>query len=195
MFHIVASRVQKLLPNFDVKLHNYGEGGNGITAIKSRLPSVYSTPADAVILLWDSDVYNVGYNEPPDRLDWLRAAYISNVTDVVRQLRRHKPGVKVALSGPIIVGEGPWSFRYSLAEYTTKGEQFDEYREINRQLAKGLNVTYIDLRKAYLEAIPSYHMGFRHCVTVDGNHPSTNGAYINAYHISKTLLDWFQSSS
>ena len=195
MFHIVASRVQQLLPHFDIKMHNLGEGGNGITAIKSRLPSVYAPPADAVILLWDSDAYALGDNETPNRLDWLRSVYISNVTYVVQQIQQHHPGVKVALAGPIIVGDGPWSFRHTVEEYKTKGEQFDEYRDINRHVATSVNATYIDLRKAYLDSIPSYHRGFRHCVTVDGNHPSTNGAYINAYHISKTLLDWFQSTS
>ena len=92
------------------------------------------------------------------------------------------------------------------------------YRSYNQQIAHDLNVTYIDLRQAYLDAVPSYHKGFRHCVTVDGNttyppfspyhhlyltccypidglgnHPSTNGAYINAYKISQTLLEWFGS--
>jgi len=59
----------------------------------------------------------------------------------------------------------------------------------------GLNASYLDLRKAYLDAIPAYHRGFRHCVTVDGNHPSLNGAYINAYKISELLLQWFDGAA
>ena len=99
--------------------------------------------------------------------------------------------MKIGLAGPILAGDGPWSFRYTLREYNIKGELFDLYRSYNQQIALALNVTYIDLRQSYLAAIPSYHMGFRDCVTVDGNHPSTNGAYINAYKISQTLLEWF----
>jgi hypothetical protein len=137
VFDTVAARVRALLPHFHVTLHNLGVGGNGITAIKSRLPSVYATPADAVILLWDSDAYVLGDRETDDRLAQLQRVYESNVTYVVREIQRHKPGVKMALAGPILVGDGPWSLRYTVREYRVKAQQFDTYRDINRRLAAG----------------------------------------------------------
>lgn len=137
VFDTVAARVNALLPNFHVTLHNLGVGGNGITAIKARLPSVYDTPADAVILLWDSDAYVLGDRETEARLAQLQQTYESNVTFVVREIQRHKPGVQVALAGPILVGDGPWSLRYSVREYRIKAQQFDAYRAINRRLAAG----------------------------------------------------------
>lgn len=100
-------------------------------------------------------------------------------------------GVKIGLAGPILVGDGPWSFRYTQRQHQIKAQLFDLYRSYNQKISLDLNLTYIDLRQAYLDAVPSYHKGFRHCVTVDGNHPSENGAYINAYKISQTLLEWF----
>ena len=93
IFYIVATRVQALLPNFNLKLHDLGQGGNGITAIKSRLPSLYALPVDAVILLWDSDAWVLGYDESDAHLAALKETYVSNVTYVVQEIQRNKPGV------------------------------------------------------------------------------------------------------
>ena len=94
IFFIVATRIQSLLPNFNMKLHDLGQGGNGITAIKARLPLLYALPADAVILLWDSDAYVLGYDESDAHLAALKVTYVSNVTYVVQEIQRNKPGRK-----------------------------------------------------------------------------------------------------
>jgi len=154
VFDTVAARVSALLPHFHVTLHNLGVGGNGITAIKSRLPSVYATPADAVILLWDSDAYVLGDRETDDRLAQLQRVYESNVTYVVREIQRHKPGVKMALAGPILVGDGPWSLRYTVREYRVKAQQFDTYRDINRRLAAG---TYRHDQRTWKPLFSTWH--------------------------------------
>lgn len=191
IFSMVNARVKTLLPNFDVELLNFGEGGAGILTMRSKLPEIYKTHADAVILLWDSDEYILPEEVSDETLNRLRPMYTSNVTYVVRAIQANKPAVKIALAGPIIVGDGPWNVKKTIEEYRLKARVFDIYREINRQLSGQLNATYIDLRQAYLDAVPPAHLGSRNCVTVDGNHPSENGAMINARKIAETLHDWF----
>ena len=97
IFYIVATRIQALLPNFNLKLHDLGQGGNGITAIKLRLPSLYALPADAVILLWDSDAWVLGYDESDAHLAALKETYVSNVTYVIQEIQRNKPGMDTLL--------------------------------------------------------------------------------------------------
>lgn len=63
------------------------------------------TPADAVILLWDSDVSDVDERDmSPSSVSELHANYIADVTNVIREIQKSKNGVKMALAGPILLG-------------------------------------------------------------------------------------------
>jgi hypothetical protein len=63
------------------------------------------TPADAVILLWDSDISDVDERlmSPSSVLD-LHANYVANVTSVIRKIQEAKPSVLMGLAGPILLG-------------------------------------------------------------------------------------------
>jgi hypothetical protein len=65
------------------------------------------TPADAVILLWDSDISDVDERDlSPSSISELHTNYIANVTNVITEIQKSKNGVKMPLAGPILLGNG-----------------------------------------------------------------------------------------
>lgn len=189
-FDLMVRKIKSFLPNHNVNLMNFAKGGQGISSMRSWLNSVLETPADAVILLWDSDVS--ANDESEDNISILREAYVTNLEYVMNMLHANKTDSKVAVAGPIILGEGTLFSRVSLQNYHGKQVMLDAYRSINQRIVADHNATYIDLRKAYLDFLPSYRLGYEGCLTVDGEHENSNGLTIISKLLAKTISDWIQ---
>jgi hypothetical protein len=65
---------------------------------------VLATPADAIIILWDSDIN--AYVESKVDIAILKEFFISNVTFVVNSIQKNWSTVLIALARPSIIGEG-----------------------------------------------------------------------------------------
>ena len=65
------------------------------------------------------------------------------------------------------------------------------YTEINKQIVANYpSVPYIDMRQAFLNAIPRTYYGYTGCLTIDGEHENENGSIIVAKMFSDQLLSW-----
>ena len=65
------------------------------------------------------------------------------------------------------------------------------YTEINKQIVASYpSVPYIDMRQAFLNAIPRTYYGYMGCLTIDGEHENENGSIIVAKMFSDQLLSW-----
>jgi hypothetical protein len=180
IFPIIASKVASFIPHYNLNMINFGEGGNRIIDLRNRIEPVLSTPSDAILLLWDSDVSSS--DETAENMSYLREVYISNVTYVLDRILQSDSSKLIAITGPIILGE-----RLSAC---SKSSMLDEYVEINQKICTAYNITYIDLRKAFISEIPWYRMVDSGCLTVDGEHENRNGMTIVAKAVAKTVIRW-----
>lgn len=180
MFPIIASKVSSFIPHYNLNMINFGEGGNRIIELRNRIEPVLSTPSDAILLLWDSDVSSS--DETSETMSNLREVYISNVTYVLDRILQSDSSKLIAITGPIVLGE-----RLSAS---SKSSMLDEYVEINQKICTAYNITYIDLRKSFLSEIPWYRMVDSGCLTVDGEHENRNGMTIVAKAVAKTVIRW-----
>lgn len=180
MFPSIASKVSSFIPHYNLNMINFGEGGNRINELRNRLDPVLSTPSDAILLLWDSDVSS--NDESADNNTFLREMYISNVTYVLDRILESDPAKLIAISGPIILGE-----RRSAC---SKSNMLDEYVETNRKICTAYNISYIDLRKSFLSEIPWYRLVDSGCLTVDGEHENYNGMTIVARAVADIIVHW-----
>ena len=191
LFPLLSARISSFLPHYNLDIMNFGHAGDGIDAMRQRLSHVLATPADAVVLLWDSDVSAI--NETPDTFQYLRQVYISNLTHIIETIQRNKTGVRIAIAGPGILGEGPLFKSVSYNVYHEKKILLNKYRAINQQVAAAFNISYIDIRLAYLEALPSYRLAYSGCLTVDGEHENDNGLRIISKLIAQAVFDWIDA--
>lgn len=188
IFPDLASKVSFYLPNFNLNLINFGHNADGIVALRKRMNYVLATPADAIIILWDSDI-NANVESKVD-IAILREFYISNVTFVVNAIQKNSSTVQIALAGPTIIGEGVFFKKVPFTTYHKRIAMLNDYSSINRQIADNHNITYIDIRSAYLDALPLYRMSYKGCLTVDGEHENSNGMAIIAKSIAKVVAKW-----
>ena len=71
----------------------------------------------------------------------------------------------------------------------------NDYRVINEDVALQLKgVPYIDIRKAFLDALPANWLYNSGCITADGEHPNNFGAIIEANLFSYIINQWLRSS-
>lgn len=187
IFPSIASKISHFLPNFNLNIINYGHGGDGIQALRNRLQNVLVNTIDAIIILWDSDVSPA---ETPANTAYFRSIYISNVIAVVKEIQSSNSTIHIALAGPIIMGEGPLFTSLTSAPYNSLTDMLNEYEATNRQLAVQLNISYIDMRSAFLSYLPSYRLAYEGCLTIDGEHENANGMTIIAKSVAKQLFDW-----
>jgi lysophospholipase L1-like esterase len=188
IFPQLASKVSFYLPNFNLNLMNFGHNADGIVALRRRMKHVLATPADAIIILWDSDI-NANVESKVD-IAILREFYISNVTFVVNSIQKNSSTVLIALAGPIIIGEGVFFKKVPFTTYHKRIAMLNDYAAINRKIADNFNITYIDIRSTYLNALPLYRMSYQGCLTIDGEHENGNGMAIIAKSIAKVVAEW-----
>jgi lysophospholipase L1-like esterase len=189
IFPIIASKISAFLPNFNLNTVNYGHGGDGVKALHARLKYILGNPKiDGIVILWDSDVSSI--DETPDNAAHYRDIYTSEVTALVQDIQLNNSAIRIALAGPILIGEGPLFLSPTAPSYRSKTNMLNEYVVINRQIAIRLNVSYIDIRGDFLSSLPNYRLANWGCLTIDGEHENENGMTIIAKSVAKLLVDW-----
>ena len=187
-FSLIETKTKAFIPNYNLILKNRGHGGDGISALRDRILDASTTHADAIIIVWDSDVSS--NEETSENRDRLLQSYISDVTYVIKFLQQNSSASFLALAGPVLLGEGPLLTASDKPLYYTKISMLDEYSEVNRKIATETNIKYIDLRSAFLSALPVYRLSYAGCLTQDGEHENENGATIMARHYANTVVEW-----
>ena len=99
-------------------------------------------------------------------------------------------GAKLAVAGPEILGEGPVGLP---GRFFNKTSMLDDYRVLTRVVAEANSVPYIDMRAAFLNAIPFWWLLPSGVVTVDGEHPNDTGTGIEAQLFAATINAWLYS--
>ena len=156
-----------------------GRNGDKIADLKKRLnEDVLALRPSAVVLYWDSDVSDVDEGRlAPAQLAAVRAAYESNLADVLRALvgaRTH-----VIMTGPTLIGEK----RHG---QNPKDAQLDAYVTLNHRMAADFRVPYLDSRGAFL----AHEGAVDGPLTEDGEHLSAAGVRLLAHHVLKALHHW-----
>lgn len=59
------------------------------------------------------------------------------------------------------IGEGPMFMPKSERFAKDKAEMLNTYREMNKAIAESYGCPYIDMRQAFLDAIPSYRLNYK----------------------------------
>ena len=166
-------KIRNQFPYYLLDIVNEGNGGNKIHNLKERMYNdVVLKKPDIVLLYWDSDLSDQDYEFLEEKSTELQ--YTEDLSEVVRVL---KNASKLAVAGPGILGEGPL---FPKDFFYRKNKLLNHYREINQNVSLENGVIYLDIRKAFLDFIPSawiFSMGF---CTLDGEHPNERGSQIIA---------------
>lgn len=100
----------------------------------------------------------------------LRNDYTTNLKYVINSIKVNKPSAFIAISGPLLLGEGTLFMIVSLSDYLEKIRMLNDYRLINEQVAASFNITYIDLRHSFVSLLPDNRLAYQGCLTVDGTY-------------------------
>jgi len=151
-------------------LYNMGRNSDTIKGIRNRLVrDCLSLHPNGVLLYWDSDV-----SDYPDSSN-KTAEYIADMSHVLDQLQSHVQDIVV--TGPTLYGELPHG-------QNGKDDEYDKYRDINRNMSEARGIAYIDSRTMFFDALPrgwSQHSGY---LTLDGEHLNGHGSRILASAIA-----------
>ena len=186
--HGLGGKIQALVSNVHLNLINAGNDGQVIKQIYERTQSVLDEhKPDAVILFWDSDCSN--YDESTmskEAVQELRGNFSQNLFMTIKTILTS--GAKLAVAGPEILGEGPIGLQ---SHFKNKNGMLDAYRTLTRNAAQEAGVPYIDMRAAFLKAIPNWWLFYAGIVTVDGEHPNDKGASIEAKLFANQINAWY----
>ena len=69
----------------------------------------------------------------------------------------------------------------------------NRYTKINKDITKSYNLPYIDMRRAFLDALPFSYYGYEGCLTIDGEHENERGTIIVAKLFAESLSNWLIS--
>ena len=132
--------------------------------------------SESVILYWDSDVESL---KAKDVIHYTHV--LANVLSTLKQGLKH-----VAFAGPGIIGEAP-------VGDNKMDECADTYRDIHRNISSIYNVSYIDIRKAFIEADRQKGWTNACCylTLTDGHHPSKLGSQIEEGLFYDQLEQWY----
>lgn len=178
------------LEDWNVNIFNEGQGSDTIQRIRNRLPEALSHKPDALFLLWDTDCSDTNEADMTnDEVVELRSQYEENVRYVINSTLA--VGAKfVIVSGPVLLGEGPWFMKH---KFKGKEQMLEDYININKGICEDMNVTYLDMRKQFLETIPAYWPLSMWIATFDGEHPNSRGTRIIAEKFSDKLKELMES--
>lgn len=151
----LLGKITNLLPSYNLNFSVYAQNGAKILDIKEKqLFTALAQKPDAILLFWDSDCSDVDEtNMTTDEKSLLRATYSANLDFVVRHIVAS--GAYFALGGPEILGEGPVGMP---DRFKHKSGMLNDYRDMNKAVAGKYNIRYMDIRQAFLDAIPSYQV-------------------------------------
>ena len=197
----LSAKLKAFLPQFNVNVSVRGFSGSGIAALQaSFLERVLANSTegghiDALIMLWDSDASDEKWNIPPHERQAKFQRYLRTTNQVLRRIITAKPGIYLAVAGPLMYGEGPLFAplrRYDhIYDYDLYTRVYEEMGLMNRAMCAGLNITYIDVRSTFLRLTPRRRMGFRGCLTDNGQHENDRGATVVAKEFATALTDNF----
>jgi lysophospholipase L1-like esterase len=163
---------RSLLPQYNLEISNYGVNGDNIFLMRSRLDVMLSEVNNtyAFILFWDSDVSDVSeYKMHTNEIAGVRESFQENLRYVLTEIKKRKPDAFIAVAGPELLGEGPLfsgEADVALETYIGKQRMLERYRIIYRRIAGEFNIPYIDVRLAFLNALPKNYYGYQGCLTV-----------------------------
>lgn len=179
---LVSDHLKDLNPN----VFNEGQGSDTIQRIRNRLPEALSKEPDALFLFWDTDCSDTNEADMTnEEVISVRTQYEENVRYVINSTL--SVGTKfVIVSGPVLLGEGPWFMKH---KFQGKEEMLEDYININKRICKDMNVTYLDMRTPFLSALPSSWPLSMWVVTFDGEHPNSRGTRIIANQFSDKLKE------
>ena len=191
----LIGKLNALLPDYNIIFHDYGSNGAKIQDIYSKLVTdVIHTKPDAYLLFWDSDVSDINEQEmTEDQITQIRMDYTNTLNKLVETIL--ETNSYLAIGGPEILGEG-WLGKPQY--FWFKREMLDDYREINRNVASAYNVPYVDIRQAFLDAIPHWHIYYKNYLTTDGEHENEAGTNIIASMFAmfaSALAKWLETNN
>lgn len=178
--------------NLPLTLNIINEGINGSTIkdINKRATNVLKKYApQAVFLFWESDITTIDENIFALNGEDLISDYRNNLINVCNIFLDNN--VDLAIAGPAVIGE------YSAnGASTSKAAYLDTYREVNKQVASQLGVSYIDIRSAFIDdakgnPTPS-NIGYD---TVDGILPNNRGTVIIASRFAAQINSWLLTNN
>jgi lysophospholipase L1-like esterase len=185
MLDAVSRELARRHPALQFEMVDAGVNGAMIADIQARLDEdVIALAPAAVVLYWDSDVSDVDESHlSTSEVAARRLAYRRVLQDVVSRLVAS--GTHVIVSGPTLIGEAPRG-------KNPKDGMLDEYRRMNRAVARSANVPYVDTRRAFLEQLTRQLAAGqdRQPLTEDGEHLNAAGAAL-AQQQFVAALDWW----
>jgi len=168
---------------------NSGKNGQKIKELRQRLyTDVISHRPDGVFLFWDSDVSSSENTVDHLLKESTQTKYEEDLRFVVSSLRGNISFVIVG--GPILMGEGPW---LQPRRFFGRSKVLTLYSNINSRVCVSENVTFLNLRKAFLDNIPKPFLLNGGFLTNDGEHGNTRGTKIIIDAVSNALSDWLRS--
>jgi len=174
-------------------IYNEAVNGQTIALMETRMEEVISYQPQAVIMQWDTDVSDMDLDAYGQDQDNFHQNYTTQVRQVVSQLQQIDGIEFIALSGPILLGESTYLPR---PDFIGKNVILDAYRTLNQQICEEMNITYIDMRKIFQEALPKHWFYSRYYLTKDGEHPNQRGTKIIAKVFADTLKEkWLSTRS
>ena len=202
----LGGKIQSYLPQYKLLFYMAGVGGDFVSRQLARLDSVLDAasnvqPIDFVLLLSDSDASDIDWFFKTESVrQHYQTQYIWDMTSILSRIKQRIPNVSIGLAGPVLMGEGPL---YNInpintlaawhGEYLAKRKVYDQYRDINIGIAAAFSIPYLDIRQRFLDHIPKKRLGFRNCLTDDGEHENERGTYIVAKMFAETLLFFLQN--
>ena len=167
----LSKKLQHFMPQWRLNITARGFSGSGIEVLRYNwLERVLANTTenghiDAMIMLWDSDVSDENWRISREDIQEKKKRYLINTAAVIQRILSTKPGIFLAIAGPLMYGEGPLFAplrRYDhVYDYHMYSEKYDEFITLNQALCIGFNITYIDVRSTFLNLIPKQRYGFR----------------------------------
>jgi hypothetical protein len=171
----LQTRISNRYPafTFDIKFVFFGH----IADLKNIMcEDAVINQTESIILYWDSDVRT----EETSAI----AQYTQDLAEVISTIK--KAVNHVALAGPGLIGEAPIG-------YNMLDECADTYRKINRNISSIYDVSYIDIREAFIQADrrKGWKKSFGYLTEADGHHPSYVGTQIEEDLFYDQLEQWY----
>lgn len=187
MLDAVAKELARRHPALQFELVDAGVNGDTIADIQARLAEdVIALKPAAVVLYWDSDVSDVDESRLSEAaVSARRSDYQRTLADVLQRLVA--TGAHVIVSGPTLIGEAPRG-------QNPKDRMLDDYRRINRAVARSFNAAYVDTRRAFLTRLtrqPPGNGGAK-LLTEDGEHLNDAGAAEVQQQFVAALDSWLR---
>lgn len=185
----LGGHVHDYLHGYEVNVYNEGVGSDTIQRIRNRLPEVLALQPDTLFLLWDTDCSDTNENDmTSEEVAQTRATYMENVRYVINATL--VAGTQqVIVSGPILLGEGPW---FNKQKFLHKASMLQDYIHMNQMICEEMNVTYLNLRTRFQGAIPAAWPLSMWMLTFDGEHPNSRGTRMIAQEFTNTLQTMLQ---